>query len=341
MDDRAWVLTCDPGIDDAVALAVASGRADCTVAAVVAGAGNVDATTAWRNAVGLTVRFGLDVPVAIGSATALDGRPLRRAGTAHGLDGLGGLGDRLALPAGHVAGVGDHGVRPGEGPPGLGDDGAIRRAVATGGLPVDDGIAGWSPAVAGPLVRGDLVALGPLTDVARAIRSGQPICRVVWMGGGTVVSEDGPAVAEAEFNAGADPVAADEVLGSPAEVAVVPLTVTRRVVLTPDDLGRWRSGPPAARLCAELAATRLRPAGVALHDPVALVAAVEPRLFAWRSVPLRCVDGDREGEGDGHPRGALVTGARDDRRVRLAVAVDADAVRHSIVDAVLAIGERP
>ncbi|HET9612441.1 MAG TPA: nucleoside hydrolase, partial [Acidimicrobiales bacterium] len=95
MDPRPWVVTCDPGVDDAVALAVAAGRDDCDVRAIVASAGNVDAPTAWRNARGLADLLGLDVPVAMGSAATVGGRAISRAGHAHGADGLAGLAHRL------------------------------------------------------------------------------------------------------------------------------------------------------------------------------------------------------------------------------------------------------
>ena len=95
-----WAVTCDPGIDDAVALAVAAGEADLTLTAVVAGAGNVSSGTGWRNAVGMVALLGLDVPVGIGSETALDGTPISRGPSAHGADGLGGLALRLPLHTG-------------------------------------------------------------------------------------------------------------------------------------------------------------------------------------------------------------------------------------------------
>src|SRR5687767_10049992 len=132
------VIVADPGIDDAIAFAVAAGHQSCDVTALVAGVGNVDARSAWRNAVGLADLFGLDVPVGIGSTCALDGsRPPRADHPVHGADGLGGSSDRLAPATGE---------------------------------PID-GL---------PLVRGTVVALGPLTDVARALRAGQPVERVVW-----------------------------------------------------------------------------------------------------------------------------------------------------------------
>lgn len=255
-------MTCDPGVDDAIALAVLAGHPDGTIEAIVAGAGNVPADVAWRNAAGIAALIGLDVPVDVGSDRAVDGSPIRRGGDVHGSDGLAGLGHRLPAPQARK------------------DDGQ-------------------------PLVSGSVLAIGPLTDVARAIRAGQRVDRVVWMGGSALT----------EFNAAADPVAVAEVLDATTDVAAVPIETTRQVTLDDDALARWSSGSMVSRLCAELAATRGTPPGtspVTVHDPVAVIAALEPDLFTWS--PRR-----------------LAPGAR---RARVAVGVDVATVRERIVDAV-------
>lgn len=283
-------MTCDPGVDDAIALAVAAGRGHGDVRAVVAGAGNVDAPTAWRNATGLAALFGLDVPVGIGSDVAVGGARVRRhgGGGSHGSDGLAGLSALLPPPAD-------------------------------------------SPTAGASLVGGDVVAIGPLTDVALALRAGQPIDRLVWMGGASVASSGTTPVVRAEFNATADPEAVNVVLGSRTALAVVPLHVTRQVSLTRRDLDLWAAGSAAARLCAALASARHGPAGAVLHDPVALMATLEPGLFAWRPCRLRCA------LGDGHPRGALLTDPHAGGDAQVAVAVEVPAVRRRIVEAVLAL----
>jgi inosine-uridine nucleoside N-ribohydrolase len=279
------VITADPGIDDAIAFAVAAGHPACDVTAIVAGVGNVDARTAWRNAVGLADLLGLAVPVGIGSARALDGsRPPRADDPVHGPDGLAGATGDLAPPTGE--------------PP--------------------DGL---------PLVSGTVVALGPLTDVARALRAGQPVERVVWMGGSLGT---GNVTAAAEFNAWADAGAADEVLTSGIDVAVVPLDVTSQVRLTQAGLDAWSAGSPAAAFCARIGGYRMRGGAAPLHDPVAVLALVEPDLFGWEAQALRCGTA-------GERRGAL----RIDRSaapgsgVRIATAIDAAAVHRAIVRSVL------
>ena len=141
-----WVVTCDPGVDDAVALAVAAGCPDLKVTAVVAGAGNVDVATAWRNAAACGRAAGLDVPVTMGSPTTVTGAPIHRERTSHGADGLAGLAG--ALPD----------VAPGQGD-----------LVSRGRRGGHDGHDGHDEDDDPPAARGQALATGPLTDVALAL----------------------------------------------------------------------------------------------------------------------------------------------------------------------------
>jgi inosine-uridine nucleoside N-ribohydrolase len=377
MTDHRWVVTCDPGIDDAIALAVAAGRPDCEVRAVVAGGGNVDAATAWRNAAALAALFGLDVPVGLGSAVALDG------------GALGPVGDRGpsahsrqddAFHDGEPHDAGPHDGGPHDGGPhgggpqgGSGTQGGGGRGIGRHGR---DGLAGLAdrlpevvavPEDATRLVRGRVIALGPLTDVVGALRAGRPLDRVVWMGGtigwhvaasdqpessgaprtstdraspgradpsGGSAASTGPASPgepASEFNASADVVAVEEALAAPLDLWIVPIDVTRQVTLDGAALDRWDTGPGGAQLCAALARARRRAGNPVLHDPVAVVAALEPDLFTWQRRPLRC------SRGGAHPPGALVPDHERDGPARVAVAVDAPGVRRRIVAAVLAL----
>jgi inosine-uridine nucleoside N-ribohydrolase len=280
-----WAVTCDPGIDDAVALATAAGEPGLDLAAIVAAAGNVPAGTAWRNAVGMAALLGLDVPVGLGAETSLDGTAITRGPTSHGADGLGGLAHRLPLNRG-------------------------------------------APPNGAALIRGSVVATGPLTEVARALRSGHPVDRVVWMGGSVGWAEGAAAVGK-EFNAGADPPAVDAVLAAGVAVHVVPIEITMQVPFGDDDLAPWRTASPVARLCSDLVARR-KGGGtgpVLLHDPLAVVAAVAPEMFRWEEHALRCL-----------PGGSLVDAEEGvGGRARVAVAVDARPVRARVVATVAGV----
>jgi inosine-uridine nucleoside N-ribohydrolase len=189
-----------------------------------------------------------------------------------------------------------------------------------------------------PAAWGNVLATGPLTDVALALRARRAIDRLVWMGGGALVpaaddADDADADADAtiEFNAAADPAAVAEVLASPVvEVDVVPLDITRSVRLTSHDLAPWSSGSPPAQFCAALARRRLVDDVMTPHDAVAAVAACEPNLFRWDRLHVRGSPADPA------PSGVLVVDRSPDAspNARVAVDVDASAVARAIVESV-------
>lgn len=289
-------MTCDPGVDDAVALAVLAAAG--AVRGIVAGAGNVPAPVAHRNAAGIARLLGLDVPVALGPSVALDGRPIHRHRHAHGTDGLGGLAARLPL-----------------------------------GAPGPEA----APAPDDEPVGGAVLGLGPLTAVAAALRRGARVERVVWMGGALAPRSSGD-TAVAEFNAAADPAAVEEVVAGVPAVAVVPVDVTGRVALRAVDLRRWAAGGPVAAFCAELAARRpTADGGAVLHDAVAAVAALEPGLLAWEE---RFVGRPTGRDPAGLLTAGLLTAGPGASTARVAVDVDAVAVRDRIVEAVAVAGSR-
>jgi inosine-uridine nucleoside N-ribohydrolase len=93
-----WTLVADPGVDDAVAMAVLTGLG-AVPDLVVAVPGNVDLGHAARNAAGLAALLGWTVPVQTFRAAVR-----QRGPSGHGTDGLGGQAHRLprAEPDGPV-----------------------------------------------------------------------------------------------------------------------------------------------------------------------------------------------------------------------------------------------
>jgi len=135
--------------------------------------------------------------------------------------------------------------------------------------------------------RRKVLALGPLTNLARLIRpapvSAPHIDRLVCMGG---TRGSGTHSAHAEFNALADPEAAAIVAGSGLPLDVVDLTLCRRVTFGPHDM--LRSDPLTSDLLAgylDIALGRGRHR-MAIYDPVAALAAVRPELFGFESVAM-------------------------------------------------------
>lgn len=137
-----------------------------------------------------------------------------------------------------------------------------------------------------------IVALGPLTNLARALDADatamQQVGRLVVMGG--AIEAPGNVTAAAEFNFHVDPEAADRVLTSGMRITLVALGVTRQVRL------RWPAvrdalhgnHSPLARAIRHLT----RPlestdGGLLLHDPLAMALAVDATLVRTHPLPVR------------------------------------------------------
>lgn len=84
------LIDTDPGIDDAVALALAIKSPELDIAAITTTYGNTAVTRATRNARELLARLGMQgkIPVHAGAARPLV-RPLEVAADTHGEHGLG------------------------------------------------------------------------------------------------------------------------------------------------------------------------------------------------------------------------------------------------------------
>jgi purine nucleosidase len=249
------ILDCDPGIDDALAIAFAAGSPAIELAGLTTVAGNVgvDKTTANALAVASFVGVG-GVPVTAGCAAPLL-RPALDAGHVHGETGLGGA----VLPA------------------------PARRADAGHAI---DFISAAAAAAPGEIT---LVATGPLTNIALALRREPRLASwvkdFVIMGGSASRGNVTPA---AEFNIWADPEAAAIVFaaGWPDGVAMIGLDVTLRARAT-------RAIQEQMRTLGALGSTLLLPALAQyqdsddttgeppVHDVCAVVSLVDPGVFEY------------------------------------------------------------
>ena len=89
MEQRKIIMDCDPGIDDAMALAYAASRPDVfKILAVTTVAGNQELQKVTANALDLTAFYGLDTEVAAGMSQPLINK-LAPATDYHGENGLG------------------------------------------------------------------------------------------------------------------------------------------------------------------------------------------------------------------------------------------------------------
>lgn len=245
------LLDCDPGHDDAVAMIVAAHAAELVGVTTVAGNAPLDSTT--RNALIVRELLGIDVPVHRGADRPLLAEP--KYGTfVHGESGMDGA--ELPEPTRPVDGID-----------------AARFIVDT--VRASNGDL-W------------LVAVGPLTNIALAIRSAPDIvdrvAGISLMGGGTY----GNRTPAAEFNIWADPEAAAIVFRSGASLTMAGLDLTHQFRVTAPriaDVRRLDGTLPA--VLADLfdffadnyIGRHLHFDGAPLHDPCAVLAVTHPELF--------------------------------------------------------------
>lgn len=211
------LIDTDPGVDDALALLMAFDSDAHQVVGLTIAAGNVGLDHTVRNALKLREVVGrADVPVFPGCGGPLVHVPREDAAHVHGRDGFGDIG--YPDPAGAAA--------------------AEHAALA---------ILRLSHEHAGRLL---LVALGPLTNLALALRLDptlpQRVARLVVMGG--AVTAHGNITPTAEFNVAFDPEAAHIVFRGFPRFELVDWEATIAHGLPHADVDHWLQAPsPRAR----------------------------------------------------------------------------------------------
>jgi inosine-uridine nucleoside N-ribohydrolase len=245
------IIDCDPGHDDAVALAVAAHRGRLLGVTTVAGNATIEHTT--RNALAVVQLLGADVEVHSGATSPMRAGSAEHATHVHGEHGLSGA----QLPE-------------------------LRRTVAS------HDAAGFLVDVTREHPGAWIVATGPLTNVAQALQRDatlvERIAGISIMGGGTF----GNVTAAAEFNIHFDPEAADIVLRCAAPLVMCGLDLTHQLLVDDQMVARSRAlGNVFGQFCADflgsyLANIRALTGGhrdAALHDPCAVLAITDPHLL--------------------------------------------------------------
>ena len=264
MQKHRIILDCDPGRDDALAIAMLlASTAEIELVGITAVAGNVPLALTYRNA-----RFVCElcafpgVPVLAGADRPLARQPV--TGTrAHGESGLEGM--EVDMPP--VA------VEPG---------GAVAFMKETLRAAEDDEIT--------------LVAIGPLTNVAILVADSPELLpkirQIVLMGGASRAG--GNVTPAAEFNIYADPHAAARVFDCGRPMTIVSLDATHQALasLTHAERLARAGGEPARRLAALLRpaahsrAARFGPDRLPIHDPCTIAWLLQPALFRAEPVPV-------------------------------------------------------
>lgn len=257
MTDRETMrvfIDCDPGIDDAVALAYLAARPEVEIVGVGAVFGNNTVAVTADNALRLLELYGRpNVPVAVGAERPLVQAP-RLAEHVHGGNGLG----DVALPEPEGAPV---------------TESAAELLVR---------LARENP---GEL---DVLAVGPLTNLAIALglepRLPELVHRLVVMGG--AVEVPGNVGSHAEANIVNDPEAAEAVFAAGFDLDLVALDITMKTVATSEWLDQLKEvpGERAERTSAFLDFYADFYKGIfglrqcAMHDPLAAAVLIDPYL---------------------------------------------------------------
>jgi purine nucleosidase len=246
------LIDTDPGVDDALAILMAHQHAD--VAALTVAAGNVGLGHTVRNARTLVELIGARTPVYAGCPSPLVREPDEDAAFVHGADGFGDVG--FPEPK-HVAEA---------------EHAALALVRLTRERP-------------GELT---LVALGPLTNLALAVRLDpalpERVKRLVIMGG-AVTGHGNTGKVPAEFNIGFDPEAAHVVFGAFPMFDLVDWEATMRHAFADEVYERWvASGDRRAAFFEKIFGTARRfnaeheRTGFIAADALAMAVALDPAI---------------------------------------------------------------
>ena len=261
------LIDTDIGVDDALAVIFALKSPELKVEAITTVSGNVHVEQCTRNLLITLGRLNLQkLPlISQGEAAPLT-LPLVTSAHVHGLDGLGDISERLnpdgtrlypelALPPSPIPAVGT----------------------------IVDLVSRYPDELI-------LVAVGPLTNIAKAMLGNPTVMRktreIVLMGG--VFEIYGNVTTQAEFNIYADPQAAQVVFDFGVPITMTPLDVTHQVILTRDRLMaevEERSAPlsrflrDSTQACMGFHQRHEGFNGLYMHDPLAIGYLLQPNLF--------------------------------------------------------------
>ncbi|MEG0369830.1 MAG: nucleoside hydrolase [Hungatella sp.] len=264
MKKRVFLIDCDTGTDDAIAIIAALSSKAVQVVAITSVNGNVPHQYTSANNLNLVEYLGFDdIPVAKGATTPL----YRRGNYYSATHGDAGLGNIVLPPAKNHRFVQENAVE------------VIRMHAEQ-----QDGEL-------------ELLVIGPMTNIAIALSLYPEIAekiKHIWFMGGAVVG--GNVSSTAEFNIWVDPTAAKLVIESGIPMTMVGLDVTEQAILNRQDAEEMRKmGTKASILTADLLEymfDRHHEGGedAMMHDAVALAAALCPECLICKDyyVDVEC-----------------------------------------------------
>jgi len=259
-DHTVWIDT-DMGFDDLAAVLTVAHAPGWTITGLSLVAGNAPLDVVTDNTLRASAYFGWSMPIHQGSGQPLVA-PLVTAQNILGPDAMGSAGRSLPQDRGALAS--------------------------------DDGVGALAQHLAHATVPATVLALGPLTNVARVLQTRPELAAriglLVWMGGS---AGPGNHTAAAEFNAAVDPEAVQVVLDAGVPLRMVGLDACRQVRAHAADAEALRAlGTERAQVLADLllgyvciaSADGSRP--MSLYDPTAAASLVAPQGMVFRPAHL-------------------------------------------------------
>lgn len=249
MNKRKIIIDTDPGIDDAVAIALAVFSEEIEVNLITTIAGNVSVEKVTKNLLKLLPFFGKKIPVAMGAKRPLLREPIDASGV-HGKTGMDGYNfpdedESLLLNESAVQ--------------------AIHRVLLENNEKMT------------------LVAIGPLTNIALLLREypevKDKIDEVILMGGSVTRGNSG---VYSEFNINADPEAAKIVFESGLPIVMCGLDVGLKALVYPEDSEMIKNMNPVGNMFYHLFKTYRGGSfnsGLKMYDSCAVAYLLKPDLF--------------------------------------------------------------
>ena len=256
------LIDTDPGIDDSLAILLALASPELSLEGISVVHGNCSLEQATTNGLSvLELAHATHIPLAKGCELPLV-QPSLLALETHGNTGLG----YAKLPEPRIKPTSQHG-----------SDFLIEKIMSNPGEMT-------------------LVAIGPLTNIALAIRKEPRIIgtlkELVIMGG--AIRHEGNTTALAEFNTFVDPHAAHIVYHAGIPTTLVPLDVTYQCVLTAQDVERLQKvDSPIPRFIKDATDFYMEyhdayqgMKGCVINDPLALALTFAPELCDYQDLPV-------------------------------------------------------
>lgn len=249
MKKRPIIIDTDPGIDDAVAIAIALHSEELDVKLITTVAGNVSLDKVTHNALKLLKLMDKEVPVAAGAAAPLL-RPLSVASNVHGESGMDGF--DFEEPDEHLL-LKENAAE------------AMRRTILESPEPVT------------------LVPIAPLTNIALLLKVFPEVKKnirsIVMMGGSASRGNKG---VMSEFNVALDPEAAKIVFHSGLPLVMAGLDVGWKALVLPEDTaklpGLGKVGQMAHSLFSRYRGGSFQ-TGLKMYDSCAIAYLLNPELF--------------------------------------------------------------